>query len=231
MFMVKIVPEIKEFSNKMFLTFCLKYLKENYKVLEIGPGDGLFARLLLKKIPLNLEFVDIEDKRKFCKNMPMQIRDISWQNLHKDTASIDVIIASQVIEHLENMSNFFREVHRVLKKDGVLLLKFPNYSNLFQKTIFFIRGTPLRLKGEIDNKGHVNFIPYKYLLNFLKNLFVPIEIRGDIFVDPFLTVFLQKVWKRKLYLTASRLENLTFSWNVMLCLKKKDESFISSGKK
>ena len=73
------------------------------------------------------------------------------------------------------------EVYRILKKNGFLTVKLPNYSNLFNKIKFLKNGIPDRMGGTINNGDHINFIPYKYLINFVKDYFEVVEIKGDIF--------------------------------------------------
>lgn len=215
--MFRRVSDFGQYTNSKFLNFCLNYVRDNNVVLEVGPGDGLFANMLLEKVSCDYGFADIQDRRIFQKDKSMQIVDVSSQKLDKEDASIDIVIASQVIEHLKNMSNFIADACRVLKKDGRLILKFPNYSNLFQKMNFFIKGVPIRLQGNITNGGHINFIPYPWLVNFIGGYFRVADKKGDIFLDAF---FLRRIFKKDIFLVNDAWESLHFSWNVMVCLRK-----------
>jgi ubiquinone/menaquinone biosynthesis C-methylase UbiE len=49
--------------------------------------------------------------------------------------SFDCIIASELLEHLNQPKTFFKEVARVLRKRGVLVLTTPNFDNLAYKII------------------------------------------------------------------------------------------------
>lgn len=51
--------------------------------------------------------------------------DLNTQSISYSDSLFDVVIAGDVIEHLENPSHFLREVNRVLKPEGRLVLSTP----------------------------------------------------------------------------------------------------------
>jgi len=115
--MLKVIKDFWLFTDEKFIQFCLKYIKKEDKIIEIGPGDGLFANRLLEKLPyLCYEFVDIKDTKVFQKERYMSVVDISIGKIQKEEGSTDIVIASQVIEHLKNMSNFFGSISNIEKE-------------------------------------------------------------------------------------------------------------------
>ena len=63
--------------------------------------------------------------------------DIEKVDFEKDTfpiedASIDIITSNSVVEHLKDISNFFNESYRVLKKNGIMILVTPNFKYSYQ---------------------------------------------------------------------------------------------------
>ena len=60
----------------------------------------------------------------------LAICDIDTEVLPFDSNSKSIIILNQVFEHLHNPSRILREVFRVLKKDGILMIGTPNVANL-----------------------------------------------------------------------------------------------------
>jgi|SRR5690242_9874769 len=54
--------------------------------------------------------------------------------------SFDAVVSTEGIEHLENHFSFLREVHRILKPCGVLLLTTPNITALRSRVRFFGSG-------------------------------------------------------------------------------------------
>ncbi|HEV2197542.1 MAG TPA: class I SAM-dependent methyltransferase [Candidatus Acidoferrum sp.] len=54
--------------------------------------------------------------------------------------SFDAVISTEGIEHLENHFSFLREIHRILKPGGVLVLTTPNITALRSRVRFFGSG-------------------------------------------------------------------------------------------
>jgi len=57
-----------------------------------------------------------------------------FQNLHYDDESFDVVIASDVFEHVRRDEDGYKEIYRVLKKEGTFILTVP-YNHNQPKTI------------------------------------------------------------------------------------------------
>ena len=77
---------------------------------------------------------------------------------------------TEVIEHIENPWQAFREINRILKKKGLLVFSLPNFTNLVSRWVFFTRGN-FRLFDEWTWKhwGHINPLTYTELNLILKN--------------------------------------------------------------
>jgi len=53
--------------------------------------------------------------------------------------AFDVAVALEVIEHLENPRHFFREIIRITKCGGLVIVSTPNQLSIFSKLCFLIR--------------------------------------------------------------------------------------------
>lgn len=104
------------------------------KILEVGCGDGFYLHLISNlKIPkLNLTGEDVDQnalnsaKRNLKgKNIKLIHADL-MKGLPFKSNSFDKVIMSEVAEHLPDDVKGFREVKRVLKKRGVLVVTVPN---------------------------------------------------------------------------------------------------------
>tara|TARA_B110000259_G_scaffold188185_1_gene245464 strand:- start:3373 stop:4032 length:660 start_codon:yes stop_codon:yes gene_type:complete len=83
--------------------------------LDLGEGDKSFVKVLESK-QFNVKGYDIDTVNFETDKLP-ELND-----------SVDIIFCNSVIEHVSDISNFFSEIYRVLKKDGILILITPNFS-------------------------------------------------------------------------------------------------------
>ena len=98
-----------------------KYIKEDDVGIELGSGAG-FSRDFIKN--KNLKLTDMSnDGHLDYKNVDAQ--KTSFQN-----ESFNYVIASNMIHHIPYPTKLFREVNRILKKGGKLII-FEAYSSVF----------------------------------------------------------------------------------------------------
>jgi 2-polyprenyl-3-methyl-5-hydroxy-6-metoxy-1,4-benzoquinol methylase len=119
--------ELSEVQNikfkKQLERFHIPYKKIN--ALEIGYGNGSFIKFL-KNNDSKVEGIEIQDSlleaaREFGIPAQRSINDVTC-------GPYDLIVAFDVLEHLtvEELRSLFHKCKLLLKKDGVMLLRFPN---------------------------------------------------------------------------------------------------------
>ena len=116
-----ITTEIED-RAKLVSSLLNKHLHENDSVLDIGCGHGL-PRLFLKQC----KYHGVE-----CRRYPEHtFKNVVYLNLNTDSlpyknASFDAIICTEVLEHLFDLDLILKEMRRVLKRTGVLVISLPN---------------------------------------------------------------------------------------------------------
>ena len=145
------------------------------KCLDIGCGGGLLseriARLGASVTGIDITMSSIEVAKIHALNSGLNINYI-----HTDLSSFikknyqkkfDLIIASEVIEHLDNRSLFFEEVSRLLKNKGILILTTINKTALSLLLAKFMAENVLKIlpKGIHDFE---KFVSPKTLINEAK---------------------------------------------------------------
>lgn len=148
-------------NQKFFLTFFIRE-KNNPKILDLGCNDGSFtleiAKMLGTKKLYGIELNRRKAKLAKKKNIKVKIADLNYKFPYPSDF-FDIVSANQVLEHLWNTPNFFKEINRVLKKNGYSVISVPNLSSFHN--IFFI------LLGQQPPTLHLIDIQVG---NFLKNI-------------------------------------------------------------
>ena len=140
----------------------------NKRILDCGAGSGKFTRELLNK---SAEvFACDMDKSKFNLKIPFKYGDFNKKIPFKEKY-FDKIICIEVIEHLENISNFISEVNRVLKTGGEFILTTPNIHNIKSKLQFLFK-TDFHWfnKEEFGKKGskHIHPVYWREIIFLLE---------------------------------------------------------------
>lgn len=107
------------FNQRLFRTYnrIIKHVlgnELNGVNIDLGSGDQGFSRYL--------ESIGIQS---YPYDYP--IFDIEKDTLTHSDKSIDFVTMNAVIEHIHNPDNIFKEINRILKDNGVILLRTPNW--------------------------------------------------------------------------------------------------------
>ena len=103
--------------------FASKYIKEGDKVLDIGCGWGFFSSYVPKADYLGIEFSQ-ESKQK-CEERNIKVTSTLIEDMPKDN-KFDVVVAFQVVEHIENPINFVSSMRDITKDNGLMIISVPN---------------------------------------------------------------------------------------------------------
>ena len=99
------------------------FIDEKHVGIEVGSGAG-FAKYFIKN--RNLKLTDLSN------DSHLDFKNIDAQNTNFKDSSFDYVIASNMLHHVPFPMKFFREMNRILKKDGKLIIFEPYSSVLLQ---------------------------------------------------------------------------------------------------
>lgn len=134
----KSVSSLRKKGDKPYLYAywrrCLKKLKTKGRLLDVGCGLGFF----LKRIEDIYETYGIDVSEYAVKKAKMvasksKIQIGSAVDLPFKSDSFDIVVAFDVVEHLENPDLFFQKAYKILKKYGILVFSTPNIYSLGAK--------------------------------------------------------------------------------------------------
>jgi len=107
-----------------------EYIQKDDIGLEVGAGVGSSKEFIHNK---NLKISDFSDHEH------LDYKNIDAHNTKLKDGSFDYVIAAQVLHHIPYPIKFFREMHRILKKEGKLIIHEGYLSVLLQLFIIIMR--------------------------------------------------------------------------------------------
>ena len=137
------------------------------KVLDASAGQGFLSEKLselgLEVYPVDINPSNFRHKKLKCLKVDLN-KDFPFEDNF-----FDLIVSVETIEHLENPWHFIRELHRVLKSGGQLIVTTPNITNIFSRMLFILSGRFILFsKKDIQNKHHIMPLPQWMLEGILE---------------------------------------------------------------
>jgi len=133
------------------------------RILDWGCGTGALSQRL---IDLGADVISIDiDSESFeatSKFIPVDFNDQDSFALFVDkfNATFDIVIASEVIEHVENPWAFIKSIKRVLKKNGAALISTPNTGSVLSRLNFLLTGNPHQFEESDLSYGHITPVSF-----------------------------------------------------------------------
>ena len=153
---------------------------QRQRALEVGPGSGIYvpvlAQLYDEVVALDIEQAylnHVNHLTRTTKNLAIKIDDITCSSL--PSASFDLILCTEVVEHLPDSSSALREMRRLLRPNGVLILSTPQRYSPLEVTakIAFLPGiinlVRLIYQEPILETGHINLMTAHQMVQQLKH--------------------------------------------------------------
>lgn len=127
--------------SKFFLKELKRFKKEGkavIKILEVGCDDGWFIYKLKSQFgpSYNLQFTGVDiskfdknlanERKKYFNHTNCQFMVMNANNLSFSSEEFDIVISSEVIEHIQNPQVMAEEISRVLRPGGVAIITTPN---------------------------------------------------------------------------------------------------------
>jgi len=175
----KLIPDFiltridaETFSIVKFVEFVSKEVKSSDKVLDAGAGSCPYKMYVSHASYESTDFDDIFDKSSIDKHDFI----CSLDNIPKSDNSYDVIVNTQVLEHVEFPQEVINEFYRILKPGGKLFLTAPQGWGVHGEPYHFFNFTKYGLESLFKNAGFkITFIKprggiFWYLGNRIKIL-------------------------------------------------------------
>ena len=123
-----------------------KHITKKSKFLDVGCGAGYSLMRASEDLDCKAEGIDADPGShgvgRFVKDLvsDVSIKQGFAENLPFEDGKFDIVYSSHVLEHVNNESKSLKEMKRVLKDDGILIIGMPTASmailNYFSQLIF-----------------------------------------------------------------------------------------------
>lgn len=126
--------KIMNLRKKLLLREILQYASKEKSLLDLGCAEGIFLQSLKGNFK-TLYGVDISSERlkrlqKRNSEVTLFCLDLNQDTIPRENATVDIILATEILEHIYNYPHVFREMCRVLKQGGRIIGTIPNKDSL-----------------------------------------------------------------------------------------------------
>jgi methionine biosynthesis protein MetW len=164
------------------------------KVLDIGCGDGWFGKRIKKDFKADVYGIDISKealKEAKLSGLKVKQHDLDGNKLPYPNNHFDAVLCGDIIEHLFNTELFIKEIWRILKKGGFLVLSVPNIAAYYNRLVLLIGKLPVWVESASEmtfppveasnmyNTGHVRAYTKETITKLIEHHKFKIEeVRG-----------------------------------------------------
>lgn len=109
------------------------------RILDVGSADGTFTKIILERskagkvigidvLPKSVAWA----KRRFARSRKMSFRVADAHNLPYTDKHFDAVFCLETLEHVEDPVKVVKEMYRVLKDDGYMVILVPSENLIFR---------------------------------------------------------------------------------------------------
>ena len=173
------IPEMAAYRLHSDIYNMIKpYLKGKLHVLDFGCGQGAFSQRLVD-LGMVVDACDIDTGQlKANVNRKIELDLNKGIPAEKFPDKYDLILALEIIEHLQNPWKYLEDCLGLLKQGGIIVLTTPNISNFVSRLRFFMRGSLLAFEIADLKHGHITPLSFIQIENLCNHFGLEILKKG-----------------------------------------------------
>lgn len=138
----------------------LQQVPTGAKVLDMGAGEGALSKRL-QDGGLDVRAVDVDVAGFQAEAVPFE--PLNFDDplsvaafVSRNDSAFDVVLGIEVIEHVENQWAYVRQLLRLLKPGGLIVITTPNVTSWLSRATFLFRGRFHQFADEDESYGHIS---------------------------------------------------------------------------
>jgi 2-polyprenyl-3-methyl-5-hydroxy-6-metoxy-1,4-benzoquinol methylase len=146
---------VESFTNERIHSRFISLLtgEKRGKLLDVGAGTGAFSRKL-KSEGFEVTACDINPANFLSDGILCKRADLNTAFPFAD-GEFDYVVGAEVIEHIENPWFFLREIYRITKPGGTVILSTPNLHNWYVRLYFALTSRMFNFLSSYEKIGHI----------------------------------------------------------------------------
>ncbi|SNQ61099.1 class I SAM-dependent methyltransferase [Candidatus Methanoperedens nitratireducens] len=177
--------------------YFLKKLGGDLLVLDAACGDGIQAERIIdihRVIGIDLSPTRIKRAKNRVKEGTFMNGNL--YNLPFKSNKFDAVVLGEIIEHLHEPKEVLKEINRILRRNGYLIMDIPSRSNIVDMILRFLGKNPMW--GLYVDKSHVAFYDMHSIESIFKDSgFKIIDARGGPCIRYDLPLLGMFTWQKK----------------------------------
>jgi len=126
----------------------------NAPILDVGCGTGAWLQRLRDRGFTALCGIDVDTRQTAIDGVPVFANDLNREQWSVVPDRFRLVTAIEVIEHLQNIENVFRNVHRLLAAEGLFVITTPNVHSLHARLRYLLTAD-MKQFGRIGDPTHL----------------------------------------------------------------------------
>lgn len=161
-----------------------RLVKKCDRLVDVGCGNGIIAHFIGNRVS---HIFGVDSSKKMLKQavkrgLRVKFVDLDAEKIPFKDNYFDVATCLDVIEHVKDPKDLLIKIHRVLKKNGILILSTPNirFTNHIYNLVVNGRFPKTSLDTSLYDGGHLHFLTYTDALNLIEQTGYSLVIKEGI---------------------------------------------------
>ncbi len=139
----------------------LELVGSGNRVLDIGCFDGTITKSI-QRLGNQVVGIDISKRAlQLARKKGLETVSLNFETdkLPPGLGKFDIVVASEILEHIFDTSNFLKKIHRVLRPAGQLVLTTPNLAGLGSRISLILGHSPWMVEDTLGEgtSGHIRY--------------------------------------------------------------------------